>query len=185
MAEAAGGCLGESSSGLGGPGVSAGRGHPAEGMGSEPEFWSHRCPWAFLKFPESTVCGGKQTHGRQETPQDKTCRHSAWPGWRSEELDGGNGDQRQRRTRVERGPRQLPASSSAQVAFQGSTWLITVLLKTLVFISNPYGIASLADLLAGLAGVLVCLFVCWTYPISLLFTQLRDSLQSFGEIELC
>lgn len=33
----------------------------------------------------------------------------------------------------------------------GSTWLITALLKMLIFISNPYGIASLAYLLAGLA----------------------------------
>lgn len=37
-------------------------------------------------------------------------------------------------------------------AFKGSTWLITVLLKTLIFISHPYGIAFLAYLLAGLAG---------------------------------
>lgn len=41
--------------------------------------------------------------------------------------------------------------------FKGRTWLITVLLKTLIFISNPDGIASLAYLLAGLA--VFCFFV--------------------------
>lgn len=40
---------------------------------------------------------------------------------------------------------RLPAAS------KGSTQLITVLLKTLIFISNPYGRAFLAYLLAGLA----------------------------------
>lgn len=66
--------------------------------------------------------------------------------------------------------------------FKGRTWLITVLLKTLIFISNPDGIASLAYLLAGLA---VFFFFFLAGPvISLLFTQLRDSVLSSGGSEL-
>ena len=65
---------------------------------------------------------------------------------------------------------------------KGSTRLITVLLKTLIFISNPYGRAFLAYLLAGLAGFF-SYFFGWTSYLSL-FTQLRDSLQSFGERKL-
>lgn len=65
--------------------------------------------------------------------------------------------------------------------FKGRTWLITVLLKTLIFISNPDGIASLAYLLAGLA---VFFFFLAGPVISLLFTQLRDSVPSSGGSEL-
>ena len=68
---------------------------------------------------------------------------------------------------------RLPAASKE------STRLITVLLKTLIFISNPYGRAFLAYLLAGLAGFFFSYFFGWTSYLSL-FTQLKDSLQSFG-----
>lgn len=51
-------------------------------------------------------------------------------------------------------PRCWPALSP-QLVFKGSSGFITVLLKTLIFfISNPYGPAFLAYLLAGLAGFL-------------------------------
>lgn len=70
--------------------------------------------------------------------------------------------------------------------FKGRTWLITVLLKTLIFISNPDGIASLAYLLAGLAVffLIFCFFFLAGPVISLLFTQLRDSVPSSGGSEL-
>lgn len=68
--------------------------------------------------------------------------------------------------------------------FKGRTWLITVLLKTLIFISNPDGIASLAYLLAGLAVFCFLFFFLAGPVISLLFTQLRDSVPSSGGSEL-
>lgn len=58
---------------------------------------------------------------------------------------------------------------------QGSTWLITGFLRTLTFISNPYGMALLVYLSAGLAGFSGCSYLIY------LFTQLRDFLKSFGE----
>lgn len=67
-----------------------------------------------------------------------------------------------------------------QPVLKQSSRLITVLLKTLIFfISNPYGIAFLAYLLAGLA-----VFFWLDFLSHCLFTQLRDSLQSFGESKL-
>lgn len=64
-------------------------------------------------------------------------------------------------------------------ASKASAWLITVLLKTLIFISNPCGIASLAYLFAGLA--VLFFFFDWTYLISLLLTELRDSRGPLGK----
>lgn len=75
----------------------------------------------------------------------------------------------------------MPVSSSLAV-FKGSTRLITVLLKTLIFISNPYGIAFLAYLLAGLADFFF--FLAGPILAHYLFTLLRDFLQSLGESKL-
>lgn len=54
--------------------------------------------------------------------------------------------------------------------FKGRTWLITVLLKTLIFISNPDGIASLAYLLAGLAVFCFCFFFGWTCYLTVIYS---------------
>lgn len=42
---------------------------------------------------------------------------------------------------------------------QGSTWLISGLLRTLTFRSNPYGMALLAYHFAGLAGFSGCTYL--------------------------
>lgn len=54
--------------------------------------------------------------------------------------------------------------------FKGRTWLITVLLKTLIFISNPDGIASLAYLLAGLAVFCFLFFFGWTCYLTVIYS---------------
>lgn len=98
--------------------------------------------------------------------------------WLSEELDDGrNGENGSKGPRGALGFVQLLACSAPAVCKE-STRLITVMLKTSIFISNPCGAASLAYLLAVLAVFLA--FGC-AYLISLLCTRLRDPGPSSGK----
>lgn len=105
-----------------------------------------------------------------------TCKHRSLRGGRPGQVDGGRRDKTGSEGRE--GARGLRPSGLRLRPFKGGSWLIPVLLKTLIFVSHPYGTASLAYLSAGLAVFLAGPLIAQ------LFTQLRESAPSSGESEL-
>lgn len=127
--------------------------------------------------PPPSPAGGTAARLRSRCRGDSPRRaNTALRGGRPGQVDGGRRDKTGSEGRE--GPRGLRPSGLRLRPFKGGSWLITVLLKTLIFIRHPYGTASLAYLSAGLA-----LFLAGTL-IAQLFTQLRESAQSSGESEL-